>query len=78
MSELIINISGTESYTLELSIYESVEEDSVEVWQAVFTEVEHKDSHVVYFEMDSDEYVEVWDVVNMAIEAYRGSIGDED
>jgi hypothetical protein len=71
MADLIINISGSTTYKLDLSLHDAAESDSTEVWCATFTEVDHDDNYVVFFEVDSSEDVEVWDLINLAIEAYR-------
>lgn len=71
MAELIVNTSGAQSYKLELSLHDASDSDSVEVWLGIFTEVEHGDSTVVYFEVNTVDSPEIWDLINLAIEAYK-------
>jgi hypothetical protein len=73
MSEIIVSLSGIGQYTLDLDIIDSgTEEDSIEVWRAVFTDKEGGAEWEVYFEMGPD--YEIWDLIDMAITAYRDSI----
>jgi hypothetical protein len=76
MSELLINISGAQSYRLELSIYDSSEDGEDDVWLGVFTDTDTGDSYQVFFEANS-EGLEAWDVIDMAISTYRETF-DED
>ena len=75
MSELLINISGAQSYKLELSIYDSSEDGEDDVWLGVFTDTDTGDAYQVCFEANS-EGVEVWDLINMAISTYRETFDD--
>lgn len=71
MADLIINVSGSGSYKVDLSLHDASEDDSIEVWCAVFTEIEHGDDSVVYFEVDTADNPEIWDLINLAIDAYK-------
>jgi hypothetical protein len=73
MAELIVNISGAQSYKLDLSIYDSGVEGESDVWKGVFTDTENGDSYEVYFEAESED-LEIWDVIDLAITAYRDTI----
>jgi hypothetical protein len=73
MSEIIVSMSGNGQYTLDLSITDpGLDDDSVEVWRAVFTEMEHGEKWEVFFEMNPD--YEIWDLINEAIVVYRDSL----
>lgn len=73
MSEIIVSMSGVGQYSLDLSIVDSgVEDDSTEVWRAIFTDKEDGEKWEVYFEMGPD--YEVWDLIDTAITAYRDTI----
>lgn len=73
MSEIIVSMSGVGQYSLDLSIVDSgLEEDSIEVWRAIFTDKEDGEKWEVYFEMGPD--YEVWDLIDTAITAYRDTI----
>jgi hypothetical protein len=73
MSEIIVSMSGAGQYSLDLSITDpGLADDSVEVWRAVFTEMEHGEKWEVYFEMNPD--YEIWDLINEAIVVYRDSL----
>ncbi len=73
MSEIIVSMSGIGQYSLDLSIADpGVEDNSVEVWRAIFTDKEDGDKWEVYFEMSPD--YEVWDLIDEAITAYRDSL----
>jgi len=73
MSEIIVSMSGAGQYSLDLSITDpGLDDDSIEVWRAVFTEKEHGEKWEVYFEMGPD--YEVWDLIDTAITAYRDTI----
>jgi len=73
MSEIIVSMSGIGQYSLDLSLTDpGLDDDSVEVWRAIFTDKEDHSSWEVYFEMGPD--YEVWDLIDTAITAYRDSI----
>jgi uncharacterized protein YrzB (UPF0473 family) len=73
MSEIIVSMSGIGQYSLDLSIADpGVEDNSVEVWRAIFTDKEDGEKWEVYFEMSPD--YEVWDLIDEAITAYRDSL----
>ncbi len=74
MSEIIVSMSGIGQYSLDLSLTDPGlgDDDSVEVWRAVFTDKEDRSSWEVYFEMGPD--YEVWDLIDTAITAYRDSL----
>lgn len=73
MSEIIVSMSGIGQYTLDLHIVDpGADDDSIEVWRAIFTDKEGGASWDVYFEM-GPEY-EIWDLIDEAITAYRDSI----
>ena len=75
MSEITVSMSGFGHYTLALSIVDAgQEEDTTEVWRAVFKDVEGDSSWEVYFEMGPD--YEAWDLIDEAITAYRDTIED--
>lgn len=76
MAELTVNISGTEQYTLQLSIYDSDQDQTVDVWKGIFTDTKTGDSYEVYFEAEADG-LEIWDIIDLAIEVYRDSIEEE-
>lgn len=68
-----MSMSGVGQYSLDLSIVDSgVEDDSTEVWRAIFTDKEDGEKWEVYFEMGPD--YEVWDLIDTAITAYRDTI----
>lgn len=73
MAELIVNTSGAQSYKLELSIYDPGVDGETSVWAAVFTDRDTGDAYNVYFEVESDD-LEIWDLIDMAITAYRDTI----
>jgi hypothetical protein len=77
MADLIINIFGANSYRLDLSLHDAAEDDSVEVWCATFTDTENNDSESVYFEINTIEDIEIWDLINLAIDTYRKEILDD-
>jgi hypothetical protein len=77
MSEIIVSMSGLGSYSVDLSITDpGLEDDTVEVWRAIFTDKEDHSNWEVYFEMSPD--YEVWDLVNEAIYAYRETLDEVD
>jgi len=73
MSEIIVSLSGAGQYTLDLSIVDpGHDDDSVEVWRAIFTDTDGDAQWEVYFEMSPD--YEIWDLIDEAITAYRDTI----
>lgn len=77
MSEIIVSMSGYGSYSLDLSIADpGVDDDSIEVWRALFTDKDGDSHWEVYFEMSPD--YEVWDLIDEAITAYRDTLDEVD
>ena len=77
MSEIIVSMSGLGSYSVDLSLSDpGVDNDTTEVWRAIFTDKEDNSNWEVYFEMSPD--YEVWDLVNEAIYAYRETLDEVD
>lgn len=73
MSEILVSMSGAGQYTLDLSIVDpGIEDDTIEVWRAIFTDKEGDAQWEVYFEMGPD--YEIWDLIDEAINAYRQEI----
>lgn len=71
MAELIVSMDGYPTTRLGLELYDAG--DDVEVWRGVFFEDAHLDTIEVYFEVMDLEY-EIWDLVNLAIEAYKQEV----
>lgn len=49
-------------------------DDTIEVWRGVFSEVNDFDGEdliTVFFEMDFEDSYELWDLVSIALEAYK-------
>ncbi len=75
MSEITINISGPNKFTMSLDLIDPSNPDDldqVEVWRATFCDDASNDCDVVYFEMGID--YESWDLIEAAIETYRDEI----
>lgn len=75
MSEILVSMSGSGTHTLDLSIVDpGLDDDSIEVWRAIFSEQEGDSHWEVYFEMSPD--YEIWDLIDEAISAYRDTLDE--
>ena len=75
MSIIEVSLEGYGRASLCLDLVEDfTEPDGVEVWRAVFNAVDDFDGDtewVVFFEMDSRDGYESWDLISEAIETYK-------
>lgn len=78
MSEISVNMSGLGTFTMNLDLVDPANPDDldqVEVWRATFCDNQNNDCEIVFFEM-GEEY-EAWDLIDFAIQAYRGEALDD-
>lgn len=75
MSIIEVSLEGYGKAHLCLDLVEDyTEPDGVEVWRGVFSEVsdfEGETLWTVFFEMDSRDGYESWDLISEAIETYK-------
>lgn len=84
MSIIEVSLEGYGRAHLCLDLMEDLtESDGVEVWRAAFNEISEFDEDpenlwVVFFEMNSRDGYEQWDLISEAIETYKMEVEQYD